>query len=134
VKDINLGPGDANSIYLTPIGGRLFFVADDGQTGAELWLSDGTTDGTRKIKDIRADTDPTISSLTAVGGMLFFAANMGTDLWRSDGTVTGTLSLGDFSYVANLTAVGDILFFEAENSACPVHGLWKSDGTPREQS
>ena len=31
---------------ITAVGNRVFFVADDGNTGRELWTSDGTTSGT----------------------------------------------------------------------------------------
>ncbi len=38
-------------MFLTDVGGTLFFVADDGRTG-ELWRSDGTEAGTEMVKDI----------------------------------------------------------------------------------
>src|SRR5262245_2647332 len=40
--------------YLTDVSGELFFAADDGIHGSELWKSDGTTAGTVLVKDIRA--------------------------------------------------------------------------------
>ena len=43
-----LGPS-----YLTGVGGRLFFTADDGTHGPELWTSDGTRAGTVLVKDIK---------------------------------------------------------------------------------
>ena len=39
---------------LTGVGGKLFFAADDGIRGAELWKSDGTEAGTVLVKDINA--------------------------------------------------------------------------------
>ena len=53
VKDIN--PGNDSSLfpaYLTAVGGTLFFTADDGVHGQELWKSDGTQAGTVLVKDI----------------------------------------------------------------------------------
>ena len=41
---------------LTGVGGRLFFTADDGTHGTELWRSDGTRAGTVLVKDINPDT------------------------------------------------------------------------------
>jgi ELWxxDGT repeat protein len=44
VKD--LGPDTFGNIELTVVGTTLFFVADDGSHGSELWTSDGSPDGT----------------------------------------------------------------------------------------
>ena len=38
--------------HLTDVGGTLFFTADDGTHGRELWKSDGTRAGTVLVKDI----------------------------------------------------------------------------------
>ena len=37
---------------LGDVGGTLFFTADDGIHGRELWTSDGTEEGTVLVKDI----------------------------------------------------------------------------------
>jgi len=39
-------------INLTAVGSTLYFIADDGMTGYELWKSNGTTAGTVLVKDI----------------------------------------------------------------------------------
>ena len=36
----------------TAVGGSLYFYADDGVHGTELWTSDGTEQGTRLVDDI----------------------------------------------------------------------------------
>ena len=42
----------SNPRYLTNVGGTLFFAANDGTHGVELWRSDGTAGGTQMVKDI----------------------------------------------------------------------------------
>jgi hypothetical protein len=40
LTDINPGPADSEPEQLTPAGGIVFFTADDGVTGRDLWRSD----------------------------------------------------------------------------------------------
>lgn len=35
------------------LGDQLLFIADDGESGRELWITDGTTEGTRLLSDIQ---------------------------------------------------------------------------------
>ena len=51
VKDISPADVYEEPRYLTNVGGTLFFTADNGVNGVELWESDGTTDGTVLVKD-----------------------------------------------------------------------------------
>ena len=57
VKDINPGSWQHSAripANLTNVGGTLFFTANDGVNGTELWKSDGTAAGTVMVKDINA--------------------------------------------------------------------------------
>ncbi|MBN1420215.1 MAG: PKD domain-containing protein [Planctomycetes bacterium] len=138
VKDIDREPGSSAPLSLAAVGDRLFFTADDGEHGYELWVSDGTEAGTVLVKNIRPGGDGSSPEfLTAVGGRMFFTANdgeHGVELWVSDGTDAGTVLVkdiragGDGPSPDSLTAVGDRVFFTADDG---VHGeeLWVSDGT-----
>lgn len=77
----------------------VFFSASPGDTGRELWKSDGTAPGTVLVADINpglSDSNPTY--LTWFRGALFFQADDGShgrELWVSDGTGSGTVMLKD---------------------------------------
>lgn len=57
LKDINPGINSAFNPNLPPhftfFNNKMFFVANDGVTGFELWSTDGTSAGTSLFKDIR---------------------------------------------------------------------------------
>jgi ELWxxDGT repeat protein len=147
VRDVFPGHSDSVTGYLTDIDGTVFFKADDGILGEELWKSDGTEAGTVMVKNIRLESESTgpLSSapsyLTNVGGILYFSANdgyAGTELWKSDGTAAGTVMVKNLrpdtgGYVlgsspSELTDVNGTLFFKGWNGV-NGHELWKSDGT-----
>ncbi len=107
-------------VELTAVGSTLFFVANDGSSGAELWKSDGTPAGTTLVKDINVGAaGSSLAELTDVGGTLFFVADdgiNGAELWKSDGTAAGTVMVKSImlgtasSSPAVLTAIGSTLF------------------------
>ena len=120
------------------MGGTLYFQADDGSNGYELWKSDGTAAGTVVVKDIYPGADGSYPyELTNVGGTLYFQADDGTnsyELWKSDGTAAGTVLVKDIypgadgSYPYALIDVGGTLYFAADDGS-NGYELWKSDGT-----
>jgi len=53
VRDINESRNlDSCPRGLTALGDRLFFEADDGIHGRELWVTDGTPEGTSLVEDL----------------------------------------------------------------------------------
>jgi ELWxxDGT repeat protein len=125
---------------MTLVGKKVFFTANDGKHGVELWKSDGTERGTKLINDINPSSESEasdISNLVAQGKTLYFTANdgkHGLELWKSDGTVKGTRMVKDIkpgkvgSDPDSLNAFGGVLLFSADDGK---HGPepWESDGT-----
>lgn len=121
---------------------QLFFVADDGVHGPELWRSNGTPEGTLLLKDIIPPELATIATaypgpLFEFGGLLYFGANDGVhgkELWRSDGTTTGTTLFHEINPTIGGSSPGNFtgragLFFFAANDGRQGRELWQSNGT-----
>jgi len=136
---------------LTVSGGEevLYFAAYDAAGGNELWTSDGTNAGTRRVVDLRSGTESGVPIvdlpgldeerqplLAAVGAKAFFPGDDGTageELWVSNGS-PGNATLLEVrpgpsgSQPRWLTSVGSRVYFVADDG---VHGRepWVSDGT-----
>ena len=52
LKDINVGEDDGSPASFTVVEDTMYFVANDGIHGNELWKTDGTLSGTVMVKDI----------------------------------------------------------------------------------
>jgi ELWxxDGT repeat protein len=131
VRDITpaILPGQIRSTYLgqlVGVGSTLYFVADNGKSGREIWKSDGTAKGTVLVTDTDKDvfgasSEPT--ALTPVGNTLFFQVTEGgrVSVLKTD-AVTGDISrVAEGTRFDNLQLVGSNLFF-SDNFK-----LWKID-------
>src|SRR5436190_4476247 len=130
VKDIALG-GDSGPSGFVTYGADVYFSADDGSTGTELWRSNGVT------ASLFADLHPSGSAnprlFTVANGKLFFAASTpttGIELWVTDGVtapqVFNIRAGSASSSPANLTSFGGELYFAADNGT--GRGVWHTDG------
>ncbi len=138
--------GRSEPTSLTSCNGKLFFVAQDGSHGYELWTSDGTAAGTSMVKDLTTsndtassygDTTNYLSNLTCMDGVLYFRGydpTIGNVLFRSDGTAAGTTAVVNANanprpYEVNYFKVlNGKLIFQAYDST-NGYELWISDGT-----
>ncbi len=143
VADINPGANNhSNPKGFFVYNGRLFFSADNGTDGVELWytiVSSGTAKGnsastTAMFKDINSQTNgnskPT--DFITYDGKMYFNADNGVDgkeLWESDGTVAGTIMKqninpsGD-SNPRDFIVSNNLLYFSA-NDGTNGDELWK---------
>ena len=142
VRDISVGTsGSSFGPYRQPfvaIQNRVFFTVSTPQFGQELWVSDGTEQGTLIVKDVYPGSGTSaIDDLMVLNGMLYFAAT-GSDgistLWQSDGTTANTRPMLSGSGAPinpqNISALDGLLYFSAADLA-QTYGqeLWISDGT-----
>jgi ELWxxDGT repeat protein len=150
----NLNPGDDDGIEgpdgsqpreFARLGDRIYFAANDGVTGLELWRTNGTRKGTKLVKNIDPGDDdgfagPDSSAptdLTKLGDRLYFRASDGIDgaeLWRTDGTRKRTQQVKDIfpgsmgSFPIDLLRHGKRIYFRADDGDVGAE-VWRSDGT-----
>ncbi len=141
VKDINPGPNSSmfmGALRPANIKGTLYFGADDGVSGIELWKSDGTEAGTVLVKDINPGPGDSVpGSFTELNGNVLFTAHddiNGQALWKTDGTTAGTVLVKDFfpGTTGLAVLVGEKLngiVFVAADDGINGRELWKTDGT-----
>lgn len=145
IKDVRAGAEGSFDSGLfgweTPvtIGARVYFAADDGSHGRELWTTDGSAAGTLLLKDIHPDSGPTphFGLPFQSGTRSYFRADDGVhgmELWTTNGTSAATMMVVDLNsgpasaMPTPLATLGNTLYFVADDG---VHGseLWRTDGT-----
>ncbi|MCP3102072.1 hypothetical protein LZ198_24700 [Myxococcus sp. K15C18031901] len=121
--------------------GRLYFAASAHGAGGdlELWTSDGSPQGTRRLRDVRPGREGSgPEQLVVLGSQLFFVADDGVhgmEPWVSDGTEGGTLLYADLvpgeqgSAPRSLTVTQGLLFFGATPDGA-TYAPWVTNGLP----
>ena len=156
LKNIKPGPGSGfrgitsstSPTSLRPAGDKMVFLADDGSTVSELWVTDGTTPGTSLLINFDpGNTGPGPNNFTAFGNRQLFQAfdglpatgtpgGHGAELWVTDGTLAGTTLVKDLNPAANNSGSpenitdlqnGRAVFSAAVGSA--GRELWVTDGS-----
>lgn len=131
----------SRATLLAQLNGKLLLAASDGVTGLELWVSDGSSDGTVMLRDIVPGQvgfafDFDASDIVQIDNKVFFTINdrsNGEELWVTEGTPETTLLVKDInsgsfsSNISSLTKYESRLVFIATDGSGPE--LWISDGT-----
>lgn len=148
--------GSSNPFFIATINNKCFFSAQDSAHGMELWITDGTNAGTKRVKDIASGSSsgmyeyncsgfgPVYNSSKSYGVLnnkLFFEGytKNGEQLWMSDGSETGTVLLkqidanqtfnGNSPFISDFITVGNKLFFTAVTVNAFNRELWVTDGS-----
>lgn len=139
VKDIFEGLNGSmyNDEYLqtfSVVEDQLFFLANDGFHGEELWVTDGSREQTRLVKDIYPGVYGSFPSNTVkLNNSIYFRAKdqSGTAIWKTDGTPEGTEKIKALNRIQAMKVVNNRLIIIAETSGTTYgpHDLWSSDGT-----
>lgn len=126
-KDVAVGSAAASPSGFLASGAFLYFTADDGVGGRELWKTDGTPGNTGLVVNLNPTGSSSPADLTDVNGTLYFTADDGTGrkLWKTTGLGATLVATGD---LGELEAVNDKLFFRATDSSAGAE-LWVTDTT-----
>ena len=144
----NLDFGVLSRPALVEAGGVVYFFANDGVRGTELWRSDGTDVGTYLVADVVPEDlafrqgldyfDTSVDWLTPAGNKVFFNAATGParrhEVWVSDGTAPGTHRAdvpGDANPPASAEPYARPMVSTGSGVLLGAHDgyIWRTDGT-----
>lgn len=119
--------------------GLLYFVAQDSYYNDELWVTDGTQQGTQVVKEINQFGGAGINGLHKVGNRLVFSATEDSgdvwatknyDLYVSDGTAQGTFMLADLNeWSSDFLTSSRVISFNNKFVFCSSTHVMVTDGT-----
>jgi ELWxxDGT repeat protein len=127
----------------SPTGPQLF-AGEDAAHGLELWITDGTGFGTRRLSDACPGSCPGLRFIypisTRLGisqGRTWFRAypsaealdETGDELWVTDGTPGGTHRVMGHVEGYDIGFLGGLAYFGTGNLERPASELWSTDGS-----
>lgn len=161
LKEINPNPGDGSNPILLPVfaaqddlvagsgiysrslnyNGYIFFIADDGANGQELWKTDGAAVNTQLVKNINTSGDALADFgfyVYTKSGFIFnaFESSAGNELWITDGATANTNLLADVNPGVNSSNPGLGFFWNSQvyfyaddgNGGATLRDVFKLDG------
>lgn len=118
--------------FFTAIGSLSFFSAATAETGRELWVTDGTPEGTRMvIETLPGSIGSILSRAGTIGNSLLMALAEpnGAAVYATDGTAEGTrrlITVNSFATAAG--SLGGFAYFVSSTSATGTE-LFRTNGT-----
>lgn len=126
--DINSGSAGSSPMYLTEYGGELYFSADDGSSGRELWKYDGSS--AVRVSDINTSGDASPQFLTVHDGSLYLSAKEAGEtfafLYRYNGSTLNRVT--SLSNPAHLQVYDSELYLGAFDDTSNGQELWRYNG------
>ena len=128
------GPFTSGPLSFYVYNGELYFTADDGTNGRELWKTDGTSAGTVMVDDVAAGSADGMGNTTeyeTAGGALFITSN--GRLYRTFGLAApGSIVEVDplYSNCQYMAELGGNLILQADDGSGTYGAeVYKCDGT-----
>jgi ELWxxDGT repeat protein len=143
IKTINPSGHSIATGYFTLVDHKVVFFGDDGSSGVELYVTDGTEAGTQRIKDVNSGPGgQTANPGIVLGNLAIFYLDGGNGMepWVTDGSEVGTKELADINLSGDSKTyfgtaqgelycrTGDTIVFSANDGT--ENELWRTDGTP----
>ena len=138
LKDIREGSSSSTYCYYEKcffeFGDKLWFLADDGTHGRELWYTDGTEAGTLMFSDIREGSSGSNPSFRFIMGDYFYFTAHDEDSSRFFMTDGKQMIMDLNLHSDNVYSYGTPVMFQGEYymrlyTQPTGYELWKSDGT-----
>jgi len=137
LADIYPGSDMSMDKFLGRVGDIVYFMANDGINGNQLWQVNVSSLSVTRVSEIgKVASDGDVENIIQFDNRLFFSANDGThgqEPWVSDGTEIGTTLIKDITpgtggtYIRDFfTLNNELYFFTAQQ---PVEAIYKTDGT-----
>jgi ELWxxDGT repeat protein len=127
IKDIRPGIQHSLANSFTVFKEKVFFVANDGVNGFELWSTDGTANGTTMVKNASTGTGDGVTNtkLHALNGEVYFTGGNRQSqwIWKTTGTGTGAEEYYDLNGGASIAATTDTLYFLSGRKLIKSNGL-----------
>ena len=99
VIDIKIGTEGSHPSNFYVFEDKLFFSADTAEYGRELWITDGSKDGTQIVQDLFiGESGSYPRNFTQYQGELYFQVES-NGWWKTDGSVEGTTKIEDNSTI-----------------------------------